>query len=381
MSGIVGVDRESMVLDVLPGTFGTWLEDTLRGRARRDRRPLAPVDRPLDRRRLARVPRRRADEHALRQDRGHGRRPRRRARRRPRRSHRRLRRAPRSAPTSPSCSSAPRARSASSPAPGSGSTRRPPTDRRAAYAFPALRRRARRVPADPPPGRPARGAPPLRRDRGATARSRPAPTATCCSCSTRATRSIVDATLGDRGRGVRGRGARSTSGSSSSGSSTATTSSALQALIRPRLRGRHDGDLGAVVAVRTRSTRPRPPRSAPCPARSWRARTRATATPTARASTSRSRASRPRGAKDAFYRAAWDAGTRAVLAHGGALSHHHGVGLNRSRFVRDALGPAFDVLVATKQALDPNGILNPGKLGLPDPWADPEPGHEPRRLD
>jgi len=73
--------------------------------------------------------------------------------------------------------------------------------------------------------------------------------------------------------------------------------------------------------------------------------------------------------RESFYRAAWDAGTRAVLAHGGALSHHHGVGLNRSRFVRDALGPAFDVLVATKQALDPVGILNPGKLGLPDPWA------------
>ena len=54
--------------------------------------------------------------------------------------------------------------------------------------------------------------------------------------------------------------------------------------------------------------------------------------------------------RESFYRAAWDAGTRAVLAHGGALSHHHGIGLNRSRFVREALGPAFDVLVATKQA-------------------------------
>jgi len=73
--------------------------------------------------------------------------------------------------------------------------------------------------------------------------------------------------------------------------------------------------------------------------------------------------------REEYYRDAWEAGTRAVLAHGGALSHHHGIGLNRSRFVRDALGPAFDVLVATKQALDPNGILNPGKLGLPDPWA------------
>ncbi|MGZ4735983.1 MAG: FAD-binding oxidoreductase [Acidimicrobiia bacterium] len=79
----------------------------------------------------------------------------------------------------------------------------------------------------------------------------------------------------------------------------------------------------------------------------------------------------PAGGKDEFYRAAWEAGTRAVLEHGGALSHHHGIGLNRSRFVRDALGPAFDVLASVKSALDPNGILNPGKLGLPDPWGDP----------
>jgi alkyldihydroxyacetonephosphate synthase len=72
--------------------------------------------------------------------------------------------------------------------------------------------------------------------------------------------------------------------------------------------------------------------------------------------------------RDRYYREAWDAGTRAVLAAGGALSHHHGVGLNRSRFVAEALGPAFEVLAATKAALDPRGILNPGKLGLPSPF-------------
>jgi alkyldihydroxyacetonephosphate synthase len=72
--------------------------------------------------------------------------------------------------------------------------------------------------------------------------------------------------------------------------------------------------------------------------------------------------------REAYYRAAWDAGTEAVLRHGGALSHHHGIGLNRARFVRQALGDAFDVLVAAKQALDPHGILNPGKLGLPSPF-------------
>ena len=30
--------------------------------------------------------------------------------------------------------------------------------------------------------------------------------------------------------------------------------------------------------------------------------------------------------------------------------------------MREALGPAFDVLAALKQVLDPNGILNPGKV-------------------
>lgn len=74
--------------------------------------------------------------------------------------------------------------------------------------------------------------------------------------------------------------------------------------------------------------------------------------------------------RDRLYRAFWDAGQRAVLDNGGALSHHHGVGLNRSRFVADALGPAFTVLQATKDALDPNGILNPGKLGLRSPFGE-----------
>ena len=76
----------------------------------------------------------------------------------------------------------------------------------------------------------------------------------------------------------------------------------------------------------------------------------------------------PTDERETYYRAAWDAGTRAVLARGGALSHHHGVGLNRARYVRDALAGGFDVLVAVKSTLDPHGILNPGKLGLPSPF-------------
>ncbi len=80
----------------------------------------------------------------------------------------------------------------------------------------------------------------------------------------------------------------------------------------------------------------------------------------------------PADEAESAYVAMWDAGQRAVLAAGGNLSHHHGIGLNRARFVRDALGDAHDVLASIKQALDPNGILNPGKLGLASPFGSPE---------
>lgn len=46
------------------------------------------------------------------------------------------------------------------------------------------------------------------------------------------------------------------------------------------------------------------------------------------------------------------------------LSHHHGIGLARSPFIEEALGSSFSLLVRVKEALDPIGILNPGKLGL-----------------
>ncbi len=67
---------------------------------------------------------------------------------------------------------------------------------------------------------------------------------------------------------------------------------------------------------------------------------------------------------ESTYVAMWDAGQRTVLAAGGNLSHHHGVGLNRARFMPEALGASHAVLQSIKSALDPNGILNPGKLGF-----------------
>lgn len=75
---------------------------------------------------------------------------------------------------------------------------------------------------------------------------------------------------------------------------------------------------------------------------------------------------------DALYVACWEAGTRTALRLGGSLSHHHGVGLNRSRFMVDALGTGgLHTLAAIKDALDPHGILNPGKLGLSSVFGPP----------
>jgi len=72
--------------------------------------------------------------------------------------------------------------------------------------------------------------------------------------------------------------------------------------------------------------------------------------------------------RERYYREAWDTVTNATLAHGAAISHHHGIGLNRSRFLPRALGSGFEVLVGLKDSFDPVGILNPGKLGLPSPF-------------
>jgi glycolate oxidase len=52
-----------------------------------------------------------------------------------------------------------------------------------------------------------------------------------------------------------------------------------------------------------------------------------------------------------------------VLDHDGAITGEHGVGLAKKRWIRRALGEvSFATHRALKDALDPNGILNPGKF-------------------
>jgi alkyldihydroxyacetonephosphate synthase len=57
------------------------------------------------------------------------------------------------------------------------------------------------------------------------------------------------------------------------------------------------------------------------------------------------------------------AATDAIVANGGTLSHHHGVGEDHLPWMKKEKGAlGIDVVRAIKAALDPKGILNPGKL-------------------
>ena len=60
----------------------------------------------------------------------------------------------------------------------------------------------------------------------------------------------------------------------------------------------------------------------------------------------------------------WNDGIRAAIAHGGVINDHHGVGLKLSRLMKESYGPAMQVLEGIKRSLDPNGIMNPYKLGI-----------------
>jgi alkyldihydroxyacetonephosphate synthase len=55
--------------------------------------------------------------------------------------------------------------------------------------------------------------------------------------------------------------------------------------------------------------------------------------------------------------------SEAILAAGGTISHHHGVGRDHKRWLAEELGPVgVRMLRAVKNELDPQGVMNPGVL-------------------
>jgi alkyldihydroxyacetonephosphate synthase len=58
-----------------------------------------------------------------------------------------------------------------------------------------------------------------------------------------------------------------------------------------------------------------------------------------------------------------DTASRTILAHGGTISHQHGIGLDHLPFLESEKGKlGRETLSAVAGTLDPNGIMNPGKL-------------------
>lgn len=71
-------------------------------------------------------------------------------------------------------------------------------------------------------------------------------------------------------------------------------------------------------------------------------------------------------AAERIYDAIWRDGLEATTRVGGTISHHHGVGLLKAPYMVGEHREAMAIFEAAKASLDPDGILNPGKMGLSD---------------
>ena len=65
----------------------------------------------------------------------------------------------------------------------------------------------------------------------------------------------------------------------------------------------------------------------------------------------------------AAYNRAWEGAMTAALELGATITHHHGTGQARSRWVADELGGWMAVWGAVRGALDSSGIMNPRAMG------------------
>ncbi len=71
-------------------------------------------------------------------------------------------------------------------------------------------------------------------------------------------------------------------------------------------------------------------------------------------------------AAERVYDAIWRDGLEATTRVGGTISHHHGVGLLKAPYMVGEHREAMAIFEAAKASLDPDGVFNPGKMGLRD---------------
>src|SRR5437762_7155349 len=65
----------------------------------------------------------------------------------------------------------------------------------------------------------------------------------------------------------------------------------------------------------------------------------------------------------AAYSRAWEGAMSAALEMGATISHHHGTGQARARWVADEMGGWMRVWRSVREGIDPAGIMNPNAMG------------------
>ncbi len=63
-----------------------------------------------------------------------------------------------------------------------------------------------------------------------------------------------------------------------------------------------------------------------------------------------------------FYESVWDAIMESCLKEHGSISHHHGIGLMRAKWLKEEMGGRLAAFKKIKRVIDPNNVMNPGKM-------------------
>ena len=60
----------------------------------------------------------------------------------------------------------------------------------------------------------------------------------------------------------------------------------------------------------------------------------------------------------------WRTGVRTALANGGVINDHHGIGIKMGSLMKEQYGSSMLIYRGLKKLFDPNGIMNPFKMGV-----------------